>query len=133
MRDCLAQSPADRPASAVAVAGLLEAASEERARGLLARWAERKRGAGGRRRVVTLALIGAVAVATFATAALLGPRGRAAASAPAPIWDGAHREATRRAFLDSGVPGGADAFDQVDRLFQRYAPGPPASRVSLDH
>jgi hypothetical protein len=132
--DCLAPSPGDRPASAVAVAGLFEAATEARPRGLLARWTDARPGTRARRRLVTLGLLGAFAAATVTVAALVGPRHRAAASAPEPVWDGARREAARRAFLNSGVPGAAGAFDQVDRLFRRYAPqpGPPASRAPLD-
>lgn len=156
VRQCLAQSPAERPANAIAVAGLLEAATEAGSRSLLSRWAERAlSGDRGRRRIalaVAAASLVSLAAAVGAVVAVHADRQReSAGAAPAssgelelrpghdrgalppaagtmplgprrPIWDAEQREATRRAFLGSGVPGGASAFDEVDRLFRRYAP-----------
>jgi hypothetical protein len=119
--DCLEPNPAERPASAMVVAGRLAAAEVARARGPAARIVA------GTRRLITSARgpasVAVALVVLIATVAITAARARPSAQE---IWDARTREATRRAFLDSGQPGAARAFDEVDRLFVRFTiPGQP--------
>jgi hypothetical protein len=119
--DCLAPNPAERPASAMVVTGRLAAAEVARARGPAARMVA------GTRRLITSARgpasMAVALVVLIATVAITAARARPSAQE---IWDTRTREAARRAFLDSGQPGAARAFDEVDRLFVRFTiPGQP--------
>ncbi len=110
--DCLAPNPAERPATAMVVAGRLAAAEVARSRSPAARMF-----AGTRRFVASvrgIAIVGAVVAALVFTALQVRPT-----RAPG-IWDTQTREAARRAFLESGDPAAASAFNEVDRLFARY-------------
>jgi serine/threonine protein kinase len=111
--DCLAPNPAERPATAMVVAGRLAAAELARSRSPAARMFA------GTRKLITSVrgtiALAAVVAALMITAALARPMRRPG------VWDLRAREAARRAFLDSGEPGAAAAFEQVDKLFVRYA------------
>jgi serine/threonine-protein kinase len=109
--DCLAPNPAERPATAMVVAGRLAAAEVARSRSPAARaFAGTRRFLGSTRGI---AATGAVLVLLAAAVAMFRPP-------HAGVWDARTRESARRAFLQSGDPAAANAFDEVDRLFVRY-------------
>jgi serine/threonine-protein kinase len=125
--DCLAHNPAARPLTAVAVAGRLAAAETARSRGGVQRMLGRVRGLRRRQpRLVAAAAIGVCVVLTTAITAAVTRRAFRAPALAAPatraLWDDETRAAVRRAFIDSGDPNAAAAFDQVDARFKQYLP-----------
>ena len=125
--ECLAHNPAARPLTAVAVAGRLAVAETARARGGAQRLLNRVRGLRRRQpRIVSAVAIGLCVVLTTAITAAVTRRAFRAPAVAAPSsrapWDDETREAVRRAFMKTGDPAAAAAFDEVDVRIKRYLP-----------
>jgi tetratricopeptide (TPR) repeat protein len=122
-RDCLAQNPALRPPTAIAVVGRLEAAEKARPRAWSARVWLRGR-AVVRRRPWLLGVAGLAALAAVgvrvARQSARPPLCRGGQAKVAGIWDAHAREQVRRAFVATQKAYAADAFAGVDRAIDRY-------------
>jgi serine/threonine-protein kinase len=122
-RDCLAQNPAVRPATAMVVAGRLAAAELARPRTLAQRAALRVV-AGVKRHRRVLAAAGFLLVATGTVRAVQiasrPPLCRAGNDKLGGVWDGAVRELVATAFSRTGKPYAQATLGSVDRILQRY-------------
>jgi serine/threonine-protein kinase len=124
--DCLAQNPAIRPVTAMAVAGRLAAAEVARPRTSVERaWLQAK-GWAARYRGIGLVLCGLVVLGGFARAlqvAARPPLCRAADERLSAIWDPQVKARIRRAFVQTGKTYAAETFGSVNRVIERYLQG----------
>jgi serine/threonine-protein kinase len=121
--DCLAQNPAGRPATAMAVAGRLAAAEAARPRTGLERATLRAKSLARRHRRVVMAAAGLAAMLGVARAVQVAARPplcRAAAQKLDGIWDMQAKAVARRAFSHSGKGYAADTFWSVNRVLEGY-------------
>ena len=124
--DCLAQDPALRPPTAIAVVGRLAAAETARPRSWSARVWLRGRGFLRRHRRLCIVLMAAVLAAVAARGMMLLARPslcKGGADKVAGIWDPRVKALVRRAFVTTRKPYAADAFWNVNRTIESYLVG----------
>ena len=122
-RDCLAQNPALRPATAMVVAGRLAAAELARPRGVLERAASRVAGAVRRHRRLLVAagfLLLASGTVRAVQMAARPPLCRAGSEKLDGVWDGPVKELVGTAFARTGKAYADATLGSVDRILQRY-------------
>jgi eukaryotic-like serine/threonine-protein kinase len=124
--DCLAQNPAARPVTAMAVAGRLAVAEVAKPRSATERLWLRAKGWAARYRRVGLALAGLVVLGGFARAVQVAARPplcRAADARLSAVWDAPSRARIQQAFVHTGKTYAADTFWSVNRVIERYLQG----------
>jgi tetratricopeptide (TPR) repeat protein/tRNA A-37 threonylcarbamoyl transferase component Bud32 len=125
-RDCLAQNPAARPMTAMAVAGRLAAAEVARPRGRLERaWLRGKAFARRHRRAGMALAVVALAAGTARAVQLVArpPLCRGAEQKVEGIWDMRTKARVRQAFARTGRSYAADTFWTVNRALESYLGG----------
>jgi eukaryotic-like serine/threonine-protein kinase len=124
--DCLAQDPAQRPPTAIAVVGRLAAAETARPRSWSARTWLRARGFYRRhRRLRLVAMAAIVAVVAARVMTLVGRPSlcKGGGEKVAGIWDPASKAQVRKAFVTTRRPYAVDAFWSVNRAIEKYLEG----------
>ena len=121
--DCLAQNPANRPATAMAVVGRLAAAEMARPRTLAQRLALRVAGGVRRHRRLVGAAAGLLALGAVARGVQIltrPPLCRAGSEKLGRIWDGSTKAVVRSAFERTGKAYADSTLGSVDRLLEHY-------------
>ncbi len=122
-RECLAQNPALRPATAMVVAGRLAAAEQARPRSYVQRaWFSVARTARRHRRAVGALGAALVMAATIRVVQIASrpPHCRGSTEKIAGLWDSPIRDAVRAAFERTGKSYATSTFGSVDRALGRY-------------